>query len=25
LVHLIATEKEITNIEKTLAVSPDGN
>jgi trk system potassium uptake protein TrkA len=24
LVHLIATEKEITNIEKTLAVSPDG-
>jgi trk system potassium uptake protein TrkA len=25
LVHLVATEKEITNIEKTLAVSPDGN
>lgn len=25
LVHLIASEKEIVNIEKTLAVSPDGN
>lgn len=25
LVHLIATEKEIINIEKTLALSPDGN
>jgi trk system potassium uptake protein TrkA len=25
LVHVIASEKEIANIEKTLAKSPDGN